>query len=528
MANGAAFAERATSDMLIGPDWAINIELCDIINSDPGQAKDALKLLKKRLGSKNAKIQLLTLFVLETLSKNCGDHVHGLIIERDILHDMVKLVKKKPELSVREKILALIDEWQDALGGAGGRYPQFHAAYRELRAAGIEFPPRTESSAPLFTPPQTHPIVLEPIDTTYDSALQASLQSDVSALSLDEIQNARGIAEVLSEILNALDLQSSEGIKQEVIVELVEQCRSYQKSVMLLINNTGDEGLLFQALALNDDLQKVLQRHDDIAKEAPIKNNTSIGASVGSITSARAPIAPVSPLVNLIYEDDEAEDEFSQLSRRTARENAVGKNRSSNTKSEPVVYSAPILPPPPPAKKPSAPDTVLVDFLSGDLYAEKKQSVENINPSSPTLTHYSPPFSASDSASPSNFSAPPKYDDETIQRTKSNEIPPKAPWEAQQPTGFLPPPPSRHSQRQQFFEQQQTSLSDSDSFNGLAAKTEDLSLNPQKFSHHSDAQDSSASTHQTKPEDALFKDLVDFAKAKSSTTARPPGSHRTR
>ncbi|KAJ8526579.1 hypothetical protein K7X08_029056 [Anisodus acutangulus] len=290
-----SMVERATSDMLIGPDWAMNLEICDICNHDPAQAKDVVKGIKRRLGSKNPKVQLLALTLLETIVKNCGDIVHMHVAVKDLLHEMVKIVKKKqPDLHVNEKVLTLIDTWQEAFGGPRARYPQFYGAYQELLRIGAVFPQRSEKSAPVFTPPQTHPLASYPQNLrnpeSGQEAAESSAEAEYPALSLTEIQNARGIMDVFAEMLNALDPENKEGLKQEVIVDLVEQCRTYKQRVVHLVNSTTDESLLCQGLALNDELQRVLAKHEAIASGTSVKVEKPISELAQPLVNVDAPL----------------------------------------------------------------------------------------------------------------------------------------------------------------------------------------------------------------------------------------------
>ncbi|XP_002978179.2 TOM1-like protein 4 [Selaginella moellendorffii] len=348
----ASLVDKATSDMLIGPDWAMNMEICDILNHDPGQAKDVVKAIKKRLGNRSPKVQLLALTVLETIVKNCGVAVHQQVAEKDVLHEMVKIVKRKTDMHVRDKILVLLSSWQEAFGGSRGRYPQYYMAFEELRRMGVEFPDRpAERDAPIFTPPQTHPVQPSPgygSPAHMPARLESLMNNDMPGLSLTDIDTARGRVEVLLEMLNAVNPRDKQAIKDELIVELVEQCRSTQQRVMHLVNNTSDEELLRQGLGLNDDLQKVLEKHDAIAAGKALPKEPLPSSVVGA-SQNKTPVK------------QEPEDDFAQLSRRSS------KPAQPTEPSDPFVQLA--LPAPPtPKKEPSTPQKAadLIDLLSGE------------------------------------------------------------------------------------------------------------------------------------------------------------------
>ncbi|KAL7169524.1 hypothetical protein ACSBR2_034537 [Camellia fascicularis] len=345
--------EKATSDLLMGPDWTLNMDICDSINANHWEAKDAVKAVKKRLQHRNPKVQLLALTLLETMVKNCGEHVHFQIVERNILQEMLKIVKKKylqTDFNVRDKILVLLDSWQEAFGGAGGKYPQYFWAYEELKHAGVVFPKRSPDAAPIFTPPVTHS-TLSHAQASYGMPINAStrldeaITADMENLSLSSLNSMRNVLDLLADMLQAVNPSDRASVKDEVIVDLVNQCRSNQKRMMQMLTTTTDEELLSQGLELNDSLQSLLAKHDAIVSGSPFltESNSNLKPTevkepnqTPSANPSSPGVAGIAATKGKVQVDEDEEDDFAQLAQRHSKTRSTSSQDWSTGSSESV------------------------------------------------------------------------------------------------------------------------------------------------------------------------------------------------
>ncbi|XP_062207296.1 TOM1-like protein 7 isoform X2 [Phragmites australis] len=309
--NAAVRVEKATSHLLMGPDWAVNLEICDIINADIWQTKDVIKAVKKRLQNKDPKVQFYALTLLETMMKNCGEYVQFEVAEQHVLQEMVKIIQKKNDMQVRGKILLLLDSWQEAFGGPGSKYPQYHWAYLEVKTTGVVFPRRPIDAPPIFTPP-THN------SQTYGSP------------SLGDLNNIRNVTELLNDMVYALNPSDRMAVEGEIIADLVTQCRTNQQKLLQFVSSTGNEQLLKQGLEINDLLQSVLSKYDAIASGAPLAVEAPVRETVEAPREAPAVKASAPPIVHNDAADGE-EDEFTQLAQRKNKSVVSSVDASSST-----------------------------------------------------------------------------------------------------------------------------------------------------------------------------------------------------
>ncbi|KAL9235222.1 hypothetical protein vseg_010003 [Gypsophila vaccaria] len=278
----------ATSDKLPEVDWEKYILICELVARDQRQAKDVIKVIKKRLVSKSANAQLYAVMLLEMLMNNIGEPVHQQVIEAGIISILIKIVKKKSDLPVREKIFLLLDATQTAVGGASGKFPQYYNAYYDLVSAGVKFPERhTVSLAdqPISGGSQNTPTVTKTASTSEVRSMKAEESQPAPGSSI--IEKATAALEVLREVLDAVDDQNPEAAKDEFTLDLVEQCSFQKDKVMHLVMSSRDENLVLRAIKLNEKLGRVLERHEALISHRPVPSASSVEISEGVIPTSK-------------------------------------------------------------------------------------------------------------------------------------------------------------------------------------------------------------------------------------------------
>ncbi|ESQ49805.1 hypothetical protein EUTSA_v10020862mg [Eutrema salsugineum] len=284
-------AEDATSENLEEPDWAMNLEICDMINQEKINSVDLIRGIKKRIMMKQPRIQYLALVLLETCVKNCEKAFSEVAAER-VLDEMVKLIDD-PETVVnnRNKALILIEAWGESTSEL--RYlPVFEETYKSLKSRGLRFPGRdNESLAPIFTPPRSASV--PEVNVAQHVNEHAHVQYNappVQSFTVEETKEAFDVArnsiELLSTVLSSSPHQ--EALHDELTITLVQQCRRSKSTVQRIIEASGEnEALLFEALNVNDELVKTLSKYEELKKPS---------APLAAPEPAMIPVAAESPI----------------------------------------------------------------------------------------------------------------------------------------------------------------------------------------------------------------------------------------
>ncbi|XAR71529.1 hypothetical protein NMG60_11017856 [Bertholletia excelsa] len=259
--------EEATADTMEEPDWATILEICDMINHDQISSVELIRGIKKRIVLNSPRVQLLALVLLETLVKNC-EKAFSEVAAEGLLDEMVKLIHDtQTVVNVRNKVLMLIEAWGKSSNELH-YLPVYEETYKSLKSRYIEFPGQDdESLAPIFTPPRSVSATVLDADCDQQVHYDFPVQTFSAEQTMQAFEVAQNSIELLTTVLSSSPQQDA--LNDELAPALVQQCRQAQYTVQRIIETVGDnEDLLFEALNVNDELQKVLSTYEDMKKPA--------------------------------------------------------------------------------------------------------------------------------------------------------------------------------------------------------------------------------------------------------------------
>ncbi|ETI45246.1 hypothetical protein, variant 1 [Phytophthora nicotianae CJ01A1] len=240
---------RATAEYLAGPEWALNIALCDCANAHHAVCDDIVRFLQRRLQSDNPKVALLTLVLTETLVKNGPPAIHSQIGSRLFLNQVAALSDGSLGVDVQNQALLLIRQWADAFKGS--ELHAFQDVYRQLKMRGVAFP-EIENDVPIFTPPSS---ASKEENYSGSAPMRRTREQQLEKLHAD-----LKVVQEKIKLLRDLHNRGQTGEQLEDVLDFLRQCQPRMNTLIEGgIMGKIDERTLEECLNVNDILMKTLE-----------------------------------------------------------------------------------------------------------------------------------------------------------------------------------------------------------------------------------------------------------------------------
>jgi len=103
---------KATDENLTSENWEYILDVCDKVNGSDSGGKDVVSAMLKRLGHRNANVQLYTLELANSLSQNCGSKIHRELSSKSFTDALLRIAgERTTHQQVKSKIVERMEEW---------------------------------------------------------------------------------------------------------------------------------------------------------------------------------------------------------------------------------------------------------------------------------------------------------------------------------------------------------------------------------------------------------------------------------
>ncbi|PIO61265.1 VHS domain protein [Teladorsagia circumcincta] len=132
------YIDKVTAEHLTTENWAMILDVCDKVNSDPRAPKNALLSIRKRLNHRDPHVVLLALSVLDSCWSNCGPAFRKEVSSASFINELQAKATHSTRL-VAEKTRMMIQKWVENECKSDASLSLVASLYKNLVADGYSF-----------------------------------------------------------------------------------------------------------------------------------------------------------------------------------------------------------------------------------------------------------------------------------------------------------------------------------------------------------------------------------------------------